>query len=107
MKHILLIHISPQTEELDSSKRLPLTAESLDTRGLYIFDDGFQFVIWFGRSVSLDIARNLLGEDFAADKVCFIYHLNIFSYIKFEASNNHVLMNSYEVEETGVICLGI
>ncbi|KAG8389294.1 hypothetical protein BUALT_Bualt02G0213900 [Buddleja alternifolia] len=48
-------------------KRLPLTAESLDTRGLYIFDDGFRFVIWFGRSISPDIARNLLGEDFSAD----------------------------------------
>ncbi|KAL3647825.1 Protein transport protein Sec24A [Castilleja foliolosa] len=56
-----------KNEEFDVSKRLPLTAESLDTRGLYIFDDGFRFVIWFGRSVSPDIARNLLGEDFAAD----------------------------------------
>ncbi|CAA0832143.1 Protein transport protein Sec24-like [Striga hermonthica] len=54
-------------EEYDISKRLPLTAESLDTRGLYIFDDGLQFVIWFGRSISPDIARNLLGEDLAAD----------------------------------------
>ncbi|GFP97984.1 protein transport protein sec24-like at3g07100 [Phtheirospermum japonicum] len=56
-----------KNEAFDVSKRLPLTAESLDTRGLYIFDDGFRFVIWFGRSVSPDIARNLLGEDFAAD----------------------------------------
>ncbi|GER29733.1 transport protein Sec24 [Striga asiatica] len=56
-----------KNEEYDISKRLPLTTESLDTRGLYIFDDGLQFVIWFGRSISPDIARNLLGEDLAAD----------------------------------------
>ncbi|KAK6141575.1 hypothetical protein DH2020_024676 [Rehmannia glutinosa] len=57
-----LLKISPQTEEFDISKRLPLTAESLDTRGLYILDDGFRFVIWFGRSISPDITRNLLGK---------------------------------------------
>ncbi|KAI3460913.1 hypothetical protein Pfo_017576 [Paulownia fortunei] len=63
-----LVKISPQTDESEIiKKRLPLTAESLDTRGLYIFDDGFRFVIWFGRSVSPDIGRNLLGEDFIGD----------------------------------------
>ncbi|PIN18446.1 Vesicle coat complex COPII, subunit SEC24/subunit SFB2 [Handroanthus impetiginosus] len=63
-----LVKVSPQMDELDSiTKRLPLTAESLDTRGIYIFDDGFRFVIWIGRSVSPDITRNLLGEDFTAD----------------------------------------
>ncbi|MBA0733824.1 hypothetical protein Gogos_017797, partial [Gossypium gossypioides] len=48
-------------------KRLPLVAESLDSRGLYIYDDGFRFVIWFGRMLSPDVARNLLGPDFAAE----------------------------------------
>lgn len=48
-------------------RRLPLTAESLDSRGLYIFDDGFRFVIWFGRMLSPDIAVNLLGADFSAE----------------------------------------
>ncbi|KAL3827996.1 hypothetical protein ACJIZ3_016798 [Penstemon smallii] len=63
-----LVNNSLQTDHFDGiAKRLPLTAESLDTRGLYVFDDGFRFVIWFGRSISPDIARNLLGEDFAAD----------------------------------------
>ncbi|KAL8530463.1 hypothetical protein ACS0TY_007489 [Phlomoides rotata] len=62
-----LVKVSSQAEEFDIRNRLPLTAESLDTRGLYIFDDGLRFVIWFGRSISPDIARNLLGEDFAAD----------------------------------------
>ena len=49
-------------------KRLPLVSESLDSRGLYIYDDGIRFVIWFGRMLSPDIARNLLGAaDFAAE----------------------------------------
>ncbi|KAK9041717.1 hypothetical protein V6N11_016807 [Hibiscus sabdariffa] len=59
-------------------KRLPLVAESLDSRGLYIYDDGFRFVIWFGRMLSPDIARNLLGADFAAElsKVTLSEHDN-------------------------------
>ncbi|XP_010464294.1 PREDICTED: protein transport protein Sec24-like At3g07100 [Camelina sativa] len=48
-------------------KRLPLAAESLDSRGLYIYDDGFRLVLWFGRMLSPDIAKNLLGADFAAE----------------------------------------
>jgi len=52
-----------------------LTGESLDSRGLYLFDDGFRFIIWFGRVISPDIAKNLLGADFAAElsKVLFIH----------------------------------
>ncbi|EYU29644.1 hypothetical protein MIMGU_mgv11b021276mg [Erythranthe guttata] len=61
-----LVKISPQTDESDK-KRIPLTVESLDTRGLYIFDDGFRLVLWFGGSISPDIGRNLLGEDFTSD----------------------------------------
>ncbi|KAL7126656.1 hypothetical protein ABFS83_14G202200 [Erythranthe nasuta] len=61
-----LVKISPQTDESDK-KKIPLTVESLDTRGLYIFDDGFRFVLWFGGSISPDIGRNLLGEDFTSD----------------------------------------
>ncbi|CAI9785694.1 unnamed protein product [Fraxinus pennsylvanica] len=64
-----LLKAPPQTDDFDNilKKRLPLTAESLDTSGLYIYDDGFRFVIWLGMSLSPGIARNLLGEDFAAD----------------------------------------
>nr|XP_011466237.1 PREDICTED: protein transport protein Sec24-like At3g07100 isoform X2 [Fragaria vesca subsp. vesca] len=47
--------------------RLPLVADSLDSRGLYIYDDGFRFVLWFGRVLPPDIAKNLLGSDFAAE----------------------------------------
>ncbi|KAA8515259.1 hypothetical protein F0562_018511 [Nyssa sinensis] len=63
-----LLKASPLAHELNSFwKRLPLAADSLDSRGLYIYDDGFRFVIWFGRMLSPDIAMNLLGEDFATD----------------------------------------
>uniref|UniRef100_A0A1J3CIZ1 Protein transport protein Sec24-like n=1 Tax=Noccaea caerulescens TaxID=107243 RepID=A0A1J3CIZ1_NOCCA len=51
----------------DVLRRLPLAAESLDSRGLYIYDDGFRLVLWFGRMLSPDIAKNLLGADFAAE----------------------------------------
>ena len=69
----LYLHVILQpTPQADELKRLPLAAESLDSRGLYIYDDGFRFVIWFGRMLLPEIARNLLGQDFAADlsKVC-------------------------------------
>ncbi|KAJ0244362.1 Protein transport protein Sec24-like [Hirschfeldia incana] len=51
----------------DVLRRLPLAAESLDSRGLYIYDDGLRLVLWFGRMLSPDIAKNLLGADFAAE----------------------------------------
>ncbi|OIV91078.1 hypothetical protein TanjilG_17038 [Lupinus angustifolius] len=48
-------------------RRLPLSRESLDSKGLYLYDDGFGFTIWFGRVIPPDIAKNLLGTDFAAE----------------------------------------
>nr|XP_043609389.1 protein transport protein Sec24-like At3g07100 isoform X2 [Erigeron canadensis] len=53
-------------------KRLSLAAESLDSRGIYVFDDGFRFVVWFGRMLSPDLARNLVEEDSSTDfpRVC-------------------------------------
>ncbi|KAJ4979437.1 hypothetical protein NE237_010217 [Protea cynaroides] len=45
------------------SKMVPLSTESLDPRGLYIYDDGFRFIIWFGRNLSSAIAFNILGVD--------------------------------------------
>ncbi|XP_024021951.1 protein transport protein Sec24-like At3g07100 [Morus notabilis] len=69
-------------DDLESvEKRLPLAAASLDSRGLYIYDDGFRFVIWFGRALSPDIAINLLGPDCAAElsKVTLIERDNVMS----------------------------
>ncbi|XP_027363227.1 protein transport protein Sec24-like At3g07100 isoform X2 [Abrus precatorius] len=48
-------------------RRLPLTGESLDSRGFYIHDDGFRFILWFGRMISPNIANNLLGSDHAVE----------------------------------------
>lgn len=68
-----LLKTSPLAGEPDDMlQKLPLTVDSLDVRGLYIYDDGFRFVIWFGRMLSPDIIKSLLGDEFAADfsKVC-------------------------------------
>ncbi|XP_021803404.1 uncharacterized protein LOC110747561 [Prunus avium] len=44
-----LLKASSEANDLKSiENRLPLVAESLDSRGLYIFDDGFRYVVWFG-----------------------------------------------------------
>ncbi|XP_050216499.1 protein transport protein SEC24 A [Mercurialis annua] len=65
------VHLLKPSTKADESRdivgRLPLTAESLDSRGLYIYDDGFRFVLWFGRMLSPDIAMGLLGQDAAAE----------------------------------------
>ncbi|KAM3693658.1 hypothetical protein ACB098_07G000100 [Castanea mollissima] len=63
-----LLKASAQVDDFKSlEKRLPLAAENLDSRGLYLYDDGFRFNIWFGRALSPDVAMNLLGADFAAE----------------------------------------
>ncbi|OIV95315.1 hypothetical protein TanjilG_07471 [Lupinus angustifolius] len=63
-----LLKASVQADDLKSiERRIPLSGENLDSRGLYIFDDGFRFIIWFGRVISPDIAKKLLGADFAAE----------------------------------------
>ncbi|KAJ6794060.1 protein transport protein Sec24-like [Iris pallida] len=46
-----------------SSKQLALTAQSLDSTGLYIFDDGFSFTIWFGRMLPPVVLNDILGAD--------------------------------------------
>ncbi|XP_057997740.1 protein transport protein SEC24 A-like [Hevea brasiliensis] len=56
-----------KADEFKNITRLPLTMESLDSRGLYIYDDGFRFVLWFGRMLSPDIAMTLLGPGAAAE----------------------------------------
>jgi protein transport protein SEC24 len=60
-------HLSKASADDLDKNRLALTIESLDSRGLYLYDDGIRFVLWFGRMLSPDVAMNLLGEDFATD----------------------------------------
>ncbi|MFS7941472.1 putative Zinc finger, Sec23/Sec24-type, sec23/Sec24, trunk domain, sec23/Sec24, helical [Helianthus anomalus] len=63
-----LVKSSMQSDDFEKlCRRLPLAAQSLDSRGIYIYDDGFRLVVWFGQMVSPDISRNLVGEDFGAD----------------------------------------
>uniref|UniRef100_A0A2N9EJV9 Uncharacterized protein n=1 Tax=Fagus sylvatica TaxID=28930 RepID=A0A2N9EJV9_FAGSY len=74
-----LLKASAQVDDFKNlEKRLPLAAENLDSRGLYLYDDGFRFIIWFGRVLSPDVAMNLLGADFAAElsKVTLSEHNN-------------------------------
>ncbi|KAI4301671.1 hypothetical protein L6164_034924 [Bauhinia variegata] len=63
----LLKPSAPADDLKNIEKRLPLTGESLDARGLYLYDDGFRFVIWLGRVLSPDVALNIVGGDFAAE----------------------------------------
>lgn len=57
---------SPPADLKDVERRLPLMAESLDSRGLYVFDDGLRFVIWIGRMLPPEVVR-ALNLDFASD----------------------------------------
>lgn len=81
-----LLKPSSQVNLESVMKRLPLIGDSLDSRGLYIYNDGFRFVIWFGRMLSPDVSRNLLGADFAAElsKVILVQHDNEMSRRLFE-----------------------
>ncbi|XP_074276585.1 protein transport protein SEC24 A-like isoform X1 [Silene latifolia] len=49
-----------------SMPHLPLTSQSLDPRGLYIFDDGLRFVIWIGSMLPPEVARSL-NVDYSSD----------------------------------------
>lgn len=46
----------------ETSRPLALTAQNLDPRGLYIYDDGFSFIIWFGSMLPPDLTNNILGD---------------------------------------------
>lgn len=75
---LFVFQASVQADDFKSiEKRLPLTRESLDSRGLYIYDDGFKFNIWFGTVISPDIAKNLLGSDFAGELSKVLYTLAV------------------------------
>ncbi|ONK66293.1 uncharacterized protein A4U43_C06F6200 [Asparagus officinalis] len=58
-----LIKASGDFEE--TTKPLPLTAQSLDREGLYIFDNGFNFVIWSGSMLPHELVDNIFGNLFA------------------------------------------
>ena len=73
----------------ESSKKLALTVHSLDPSGLYVFDDGFSFIIWLGRMFPSDIVNKVLGIDLSifADlsKVWFTLKMSLLQ-IKWEST---------------------
>ena len=72
--YIWYLQASPTIQEFPGScHRLPLSAWNLDTRGIYIYDDGFKFVVLFGMIVLPELAVNLLEKGFTTgfSKVCF------------------------------------
>jgi len=48
-----------------SLKRLPLTMQCLHTGGLYLLDDGFNFIVWLGRMLPPELVSNILGVSLA------------------------------------------
>ncbi|XP_073005527.1 protein transport protein SEC24 A-like [Typha latifolia] len=50
----------------ESLKQLALTAQCLDARGLYIYDDGFTTTIWLGRMLSPDIVNSIFGDNLSS-----------------------------------------
>eukprot|EP01018_Ginkgo_biloba_P004601 Gb_11357 [translate_table: standard] len=44
---------------------LPLTAESLDPRGAFLYDDGFRFVLWLGKVLPSNFVTSFLGVEAA------------------------------------------
>ncbi|XP_065635309.1 protein transport protein SEC24 A-like [Quercus suber] len=51
-----LLKASAQVDDFKNpEKRLPLAAENLDSRGLYLYDNVFCFNTWFGRALSPDV----------------------------------------------------
>lgn len=90
------LQAQPKTNEIKNiCKALPLAAESLDSGGLYVFDDGFRFVIWFGKMLSPNIAMNLLGDDFTTDysRVCFLYYCYTYSHKSSKLKNQCFVVN--------------
>lgn len=59
---VSFLQATGNTEDVNFLKRLPLTTASLDPKGLYLFDDGFRFVVWFGRMLLADVITSILGD---------------------------------------------
>ncbi|KAL5724027.1 Protein transport protein Sec24A [Ranunculus cassubicifolius] len=77
-----LLKASADAEDFGNGlEKLPLTRGSLDVRGLYLYDDGLHFVIWFGANLSPDIAHGILGD---------LSGLPDFSRVYLRENDNHI-----------------
>lgn len=65
MLNVLFAYSQDGKESQEPLLQLPLTALNLDPKGIYILDDGFNFVIWLGRMLPADLVSNILGADLA------------------------------------------
>ncbi|KAH7662696.1 vWA-like protein [Dioscorea alata] len=76
----ILLKAPDNSELLNELKSLPLTKESLDAGGLYLYNDGFSLILWCGRMLSAGIVKNILGIDFSTSpdlsKVTLFEHDN-------------------------------
>ncbi|KAG2570522.1 hypothetical protein PVAP13_7KG050718 [Panicum virgatum] len=58
--------LTMEPNKIDTSlKRLPLTMQCLHTGGLYLLDDGFNFIVWLGRMLPPELVSNILGISLA------------------------------------------
>ncbi|XP_072957641.1 protein transport protein SEC24 A-like isoform X1 [Typha angustifolia] len=56
--------LTADTENFDEPlQQLALTAQCLDIGGLYLYDDGFCFIIWLGRTVSSVLVNSIFEAD--------------------------------------------
>lgn len=58
----IILETTGNSEDVNFLKRLPLSTTSLDPKGLYLFDDGFRFVVWFGTMLSAYVITSILGD---------------------------------------------
>ncbi|KAL3680064.1 hypothetical protein R1sor_023020 [Riccia sorocarpa] len=54
-----------KADPVDLPAPLPLSAERLDPRGAYLYNDGLRFVLWVGKVVSPDFVGLLFGSEVA------------------------------------------
>lgn len=45
--------------------QVPLTIQCLDTRGLYLLNNGLSFIVWLGRMLPPDLITGILGANLA------------------------------------------
>ena len=52
-------------KSINSIQPLPLTAQRLDSHGVFLINDGLQFIIWLGSAVPPEFVAQLLGMEAA------------------------------------------
>ncbi|KAF3657764.1 Protein transport protein-like [Capsicum annuum] len=101
----LLKKTSLAEDSEDTWKGLPLASGSLDPQGLYLYDDGFQFVLWFGSMLSPDRVKNFLGENFVADYIKTNFKLSVnYDYLSLSMLNLEKILR---IQDTCIDACGL